>query len=422
VLRPETSTPDGSAPGRALLLALYQTALRAVDGEAAMARAARDRVRGDTAVIAIGKAALPMLAGARAVLGAQCVRAFAVTSDAAAAVDADPPTQICVGDHPVPGPRSLAAGEALDQFLAALPADLPVWVLVSGGASSLVEQPLPGVTLADVQALTEWALARDVPIATLNGLRRRLSALKDGRLAARLAHRPAQAFVLSDVPGDDPSVVGSGLVAMSPGAETPLPADLPDALRRCFERIDAPRGATLPTVLVGSLAQALAAVDTEARAEGYTVEHWPTRVEGLAVAAGRDLAAWLAHGTADLLVAGGETTVQLPPRPGVGGRCQQLALSAALAVAGRPGVALLAAGTDGIDGASTDAGALIDGGTVARAAADGFDAAASLAAANAGPCLAASGDLVYTGPTATNVGDIVLAWRARTDAPVRGVA
>jgi len=271
-----------------------------------MARAARDRVRGDTAVIAIGKAALPMLAGARAVLGAQCVRAFAVTSDAAAAVDADPPTQICVGDHPVPGPRSLAAGEALDQFLAALPADLPVWVLVSGGASSLVEQPLPGVTLADVQALTEWALARDVPIATLNGLRRRLSALKDGRLAARLAHRPAQAFVLSDVPGDDPSVVGSGLVAMSPGAETPLPADLPDALRRCFERIDAPRGATLPTVLVGSLAQALAAVDTEARAEGYTVEHWPTRVEGLAVAAGRDLAAWLAHGTADLLVAGGD--------------------------------------------------------------------------------------------------------------------
>jgi len=83
---------------------------------------------------------------------------------------------------------------------------------------------------------------------------------------------------------------------------------------------------------------------------------------------------------------------------------------------------VLAAGTDGIDGASTDAGALIDGGTVARAAADGFDAAASLAAANAGPCLAASGDLVYTGPTATNVGDIVLAWRARTDAPVRGVA
>jgi hydroxypyruvate reductase len=422
VLRPETPEPGGTDPGRALLLDLYHTAIRAVDGRAAMARAAAERAIVDTAVIAVGKAALPMLAGVKDVLGAHCVRAFVVTTAAAEVPPPDPYTHVCIGDHPVPGPRSLAAGDALNTFLDALPPGLPVWVLVSGGASSLLERLLPGVTLGDVRALNEWALARDVPIATLNALRRRLSAYKDGRLAARLADRPALAFVVSDVPGDDPAVVGSGVVAAWPGDPLSLPAALPDALRRCFERVVPPRGATLPTVLVGSLAQALDAIDAHARALGYTVERWPTRVEGPAVEAGQAIARRLERLTVDLLVAGGETTVQLPPAPGVGGRCQQLALAAALAVAGQDGVVLLAAGTDGIDGASADAGAVIDGGTVARAAADGIDAQASLDAADAGSCLAASGDLVHTGPTATNVGDIILGWRVRAGARERSAA
>jgi glycerate 2-kinase len=137
------------------------------------------------------------------------------------------------------------------------------------------------------------------------------------------------------------------------------------------------------------------------------------RLAGNAEAAARRICHELAVGDADLHVHGGETVLRLPAQPGRGGRCQHLAVAAARAIAGHADLLVLAAGTDGRDGASEDAGAIVDGGTVERAADAGLDAAAALASADTGRLLEATGDLLYTGPTGTNVGDIVLALRRR---------
>lgn len=412
VRQSDPTSPAADDARRVLMLDLYRTALAAVDGRRCIANALAGTAPVDTAVIALGKAAAAMMAGARDVLGVHLCRGFVVTAPGTASVlSADARVQVLVGDHPVPGTASLAAGVALLQFLADLPSELPVCVLVSGGASSLVEAPLPGVTLSDLEALNQWALARNVPIGELNGWRRRLSAIKGGRLAARLAGRSAQAFLISDVPDDDPSVIGSGLVACRADEERPVPADLPARLQSLLATVPAPPGATLPTTLVASLSHALTAVEARAHALGLRVQRQTQRLEGLAVGAAAELAETLLHLTVDVLLAGGETTVELPATPGVGGRCQHLALSAATRLQGHPDVFLLVACTDGTDGASIDAGALVDGDTVARAALDGEEAEDCLRRADSGRCLQASGDLLHTGPTLTNVGDLVIGLR-----------
>ena len=409
VRRSNAASPAGDDPRRRLLLDLYKTALSAVDGRRCVAHALAQMPRADTAVIAIGKAAAAMMAGARDALGVHLRTGFVVTAPGTEPVlVADARVHVHRGDHPVPGPASLAAGAALGQFVSTLPADLPVCVLVSGGASSLIEDPLPGVTLGDLAALNQWALARNVPISQLNGLRRRLSAIKGGRLAAQLAGRSAWALLISDVPGDDPSIIGSGLVACRAGQEAPLPADLPGRLQALFATLPTPAGATLPTTVVASLTQALDAIEARAHALGMTVQRQAHRVEGLAVRAATELAASLLNLTADVLIAGGETTVVLPTTPGVGGRCQHLALAAALPLQGRADVSLLIAGSDGIDGASVDAGAIVDGGTLERAALESLDADDCLRRADSGAFLHASGDLLHTGPTLTNVGDLMI--------------
>ncbi len=146
----------------------------------------------------------------------------------------------------------------------------------------------------------------------------------------------------------------------------------------------------------------------------------PARLAGDAEAAALRICHELAVGDADLVIHGGETVVRLPRHAGRGGRCQHLAVAAARAIAGHPEFLLLAAGTDGRDGASEDAGAIVDGATAARALDAGIDPAAALAAADSGTLLEATGDLVHTGPTGTNVGDVVLGLRLppAPDAPM----
>ncbi len=191
------------------------------------------------------------------------------------------------------------------------------------------------------------------------------------------------AFFISDVPRDDPAVLGSGLLA-------------------------AP---SLQPRLVGSLDDALDAAARAAGARGLEALRIPARLEGDAEAAARRICHELAVGNSELRVYGGETTVRLPASPGRGGRCQHLALAAARCIAGHPEFLLLAAGSDGRDGEGGDAGALVDGETVDRAVGNDLDPAAALAAGDSGSLLEATGDLIYTGETGTNVGDIVLALR-----------
>ncbi len=403
-------------PRRILLLDLLARGLAAVDGRTRMREAlARSTVRGPAWVLAAGKAAPAMALGALDALGGRLEQALVVAGESSFGPELERDARVAclAAGHPVPDARSLAAGAAALRFAAEVPPGARVLVLVSGGASSLLEVPAGDVGLPDLRRFNEWALASGRPIGEINALRRRLSAVKDGRLLARLAHAAVEGYAISDVPDDDPAVIGSGLLAGS--APGPLPAGLPDWLDALLARAALPAGepARCPVKLVGRLEEALGAIETAAQERGLAVRRAAARLAGDAAAAGRQAAAQLAAMPAGLYLAGGETTVELPPRPGRGGRNQHLALAAACEMAGDDSRLLLAAGTDGRDGNTEDAGALVGGGTVARAAALGLDARAHLSRADSGSLLDATGDLVHTGVTSTNVGDLLLGLRCQ---------
>ena len=408
-------------PRRGVLLDLYASACDAVDGRRAVRAAlATEPAAGRVTLIAVGKAAGAMTLGALDVLGERVARGLVISR--AGHLDAElgawPVLECLEGDHPVPRAASLAAGAALLRFAAATPPATRVLVLVSGGASSLVEALPASVTPADLERVNEWGLGAGLDIHALNAIRRRLSRLKDGRLAAALAHTDAEALLISDVPGDDPAVIGSGLVCALAGAPRPrVPRWLAELLDRAG---DLPPGARLKSRIVATLDDALAAAERAADESGYSARRLAPAASGDAAVAASRFAHELALATSDLLVWGGETSVHLPPRPGRGGRNQHFALEAARLIAGHDDLVVLAAGTDGTDGNSQDAGAIVDGTTVARGAAEARDAAEALAGADAGSFLEATGDLLHTGPTGTNVGDIVLGLRCPPDAATEG--
>ncbi len=371
-----------------MLLDFFRTALAAVDGRRRVRAAlAADSRSGSVSAFAVGKAAASMMLGAIDALGARLHRGLVVAPAGAIPEElaAHPGLRCLEAGHPRPDERSLEAGRALEELAAATPADDRVVLLVSGGASALLEIPAPGVGLAELRALFDRSLAESLDIESLNARRIALSRVKGGRLPGMFGAAAVEAFMISDVPRDDPTVLGSGLLA-APGLR--------------------PR-------LVGSLDDALEAVLRAAQARGLTAHRATERLRGDAEIAARRVCHELALSAADLLVYGGETVVKLPSHPGRGGRCQHLAVAAARCIAGHPEYLLLAAGTDGQDGASEDAGAIVDGETVERAADSGIDPAAALAAGDSGRMLEATGDLIHTGNTGTNVGDIVLALQSQ---------
>jgi hydroxypyruvate reductase len=337
-------------------------------------------------VAAVGKAALAMARGAHAALGAAIEHTLIITHEAddsrRALANA---VEYCVGAHPLPDARSLAAGARLLEWVRALPPRAQALFLISGGASSLVEVLQPPYTLQDLQTLNRAGLSSGIAIAEFNRRRLALSAIKGGRLTAQLNARAALALFISDVPGDDPALIGSGL--LGPASEGA------DQVQRS---------------IVACIDDAVAAVATSAAALGLTVQASSRRFGDSALRLAARFAHELALAGTQLCVWGGESTVALPEHPGRGGRSQHLALAAARLIAGHPQLLLLAAGTDGADGVTDDAGALVDADTCARAALAGLDADACLAAADAARALEASGDLLYTGPTGTNVGDLVI--------------
>jgi hydroxypyruvate reductase len=256
--------------------------------------------------------------------------------------------------------------------------------LVSGGSSSLVEDLVAGTTLADLRALNQRGLGSAWDIARLNRERATLSTLKAGGVSQLLGGRPALALFISDVPGDDPAVIGSGL--LGPGAS-------PDRIGR---------------QVVASVERAMLAVVEAAASSGMVLTRVPGRCAGDAASAAQDFLARLRDCAGDGLVWGGETTVTLPERPGRGGRNTHLALAAARALRANEHITLLAAGTDGTDGPTDDAGAIVDAGTVARAELGGADVERAWHAFDSGAALEAAEDLLHTGPTGTNVGDLLI--------------
>ena len=400
---------------RQILLEIYQQALTAVHGRACVRAALQHHPRtGPVYVIAIGKAACSMVQGAYDVLRIE--NALIVTKrDHVESL----PWPVLEAGHPLPDEQSVAAGQSLIDFANAMPLEANVLVLLSGGASALVEVLPEGVSLAQLRALNTWLLASGLDIGTMNRYRKQLSRIKGGRLARLLAPRSVLCLAISDVPGDNPGALGSGLLVADSRPQpmtsaNTLPTDLLKALNSSPEApaADDPCFRNVRFEIIARLDDAKHAAAQAARELGYTARLHAEFVMDDAVLAGERLArTLLAAPKGEVQIWGGETTIKLPPLPGRGGRNQSLALAAAQTLAGSENVWFLSAGTDGSDGPGWDAGALVDSGTVMRGEGQGLYVAEALASANAGSFLEASGDLIETGPTGTNVMALMLGLR-----------
>ena len=328
--------------------------------------------------------------------------------------------------HPVPDGAGLDAALRALEFADGADADDLVLVLMSGGASANWIAPVAGVTFADKQAVTRALLRSGATIGEINTVRKHLSRIKGGRLARYAYPAKLVTIAISDVPGDDPSAIGSGPTVPDPTTLTQARAivakyrlDLPTSVTAALA--DANNESPKPGdpvfagsqfVLAARPADSLRAAEAAVRAAGYECVSLGDRVEGEArevAAAHAKLARELrAKSARAVILSGGELTVTIRGQ-GRGGPNQEYALALAMGLAGMPAVAALAGDTDGTDGgagaASDPAGALLDGQTVARAQALGLDPAAFLADNNSTGFFAALKDLLLTGPTYTNVND-----------------
>ena len=369
-----------------------------------------------------------MARAAEAVLGERLIRGLVVTKDGHGGELRA--CELLETGHPVPDERSAAAGRRWLEIAGRGPARHVLLVLLSGGASALLTCPVPGLRLTDLANATDALLRAGASIEELNAVRKHLTALGGGRLAEVSNASQIELLALSDVPEDRFDIIGSGPVSPDPtrfadawtvaeryGRVRTLPEPVVEYLERGLRgdvretpKPGAARFADVAATLVGSLEEALSAAEREARARGFaTLRHRP-RLRGEARNVGRRLAA-LARCSRPrgpmCWLGGGETTVTVSG-PGRGGRCQELALAAALEGAGQTGFALLAAGSDGSDGPTPAAGAWVDETTVARGRRIGCDARESLARNDSYGFFRQTGNLVETGPTGTNVTDLVL--------------
>ena len=398
------------------LEAIFRAGLSAVHGSRCVAAyLEKNPLDSRTCVVAIGKAASAMATGALQALGEQFHRGFLVTRDdhIAPAHLRDARFSCMEAGHPVPDARSLQAGDSLCRFLETVPADAGILLLVSGGASSLVEVLPESTGLEQLQQLNHWLIASGLDITAINRVRRCVSRIKGGGLVKYIQGRKATVLLISDVAGDDPAIIGSGLLyrGMSPGV-TGL--DLPGWILKMTDsgsHMPAPAAGIHGQIthhVVASLDLALQAAARKGRELGYSTGIMDEPLEGEAADAGARLVEQLRDSQAGLYLWGGETTVTLPANPGKGGRNQQLALAAACAMVDGDTIVLLSAGTDGTDGSTLAAGAVVDPATITRGAAAGLDCGQCLKKADSGPYLEVCGDVFVTGPTGTNVTDMVI--------------
>lgn len=328
--------------------------------------------------------------------------------------------------HPVPDLAGREAAERILKMVQGLHADDLVLFLVSGGGSALLSLPAAGLTLADKQAINKALLRSGANITEMNCVRKHLSAVKGGRLAAACAPAKVVTLAISDIPGDDPAVIASGPTVADPttfadavavldkyGITEPVP--VVNHLRAAKEETPKPgdpRLARTELHLIATPQMSLEAAATVARSAGITPVILGDAIEGES----REVAlvhAGIArqvrrHGQPAkapcVLLSGGETTVTVRGR-GRGGRNAEFLIALAVALGGEPGVYALAGDTDGVDGTEDNAGAILTPDALARAAARNLDAKAMLADNDGYSFFSGLGDLVVTGPTLTNVND-----------------
>lgn len=334
--------------------------------------------------------------------------------------------EIVEAAHPVPDEAGLMAARRMMDLVAGLGEDDMVLCLISGGGSSLMPQPLPGITLAEKRAVNTALLRSGATISEMNCLRRHLSAIKGGRLAAACHPARLLTLMISDVPGDDPIDIASGPTVADPTTRADARAivdryrlDLPESVMAILQdpisesiKPGDPRLSRADARIVAAPQGALETAAAIARDAGVTPHILGDAIEGEARDVGTVMAG-LARQVATrsqpftapcLLLSGGETTVTVRGA-GKGGRNVEFLLSLALGLGGRPGVFALAADTDGVDGAEEVAGAVVTPDTLTRARQRGISAASALANNDTHGFFAALGDQVITGPTRTNVND-----------------
>jgi hydroxypyruvate reductase len=326
--------------------------------------------------------------------------------------------------HPLPDEAGVAATDELLRTVNGLTARDCVIVLLTGGASSLLVAPVNGVSLAEKVAVTGSLLRSRAAIEEINCVRTALSRIKGGRLLGNLAPASVLTLLLSDVPSGDDGAIGSGPtiprradgmdageIVRRYGVDAVLPESVRDALAR--DRADATvaQPTLRETVVVGDRATLVRAAADAARRHALPLVPVDLRMAGDTHVAARAMADALISRAADerpaLLMSAGETTLEVTGG-GCGGRNQEYALVAAMALEGIDGAVMLAAGTDGTDGPTDAAGAFADGALCARARAIGLDPRAAIADNDSNTLLARTGDLIHTGPTGTNLMDVVL--------------
>lgn len=394
---------------------ILREAIAAVQPEAAVTRALAQLppCHGRRILVAVGKAACPMASAALQALDGH-VHAGIVITKHGHGVPLPAPLQVLEAGHPVPDAATYAAtAQALALTENLTPAD-QVLFLLSGGGSALFEQPLlPPRELTDV---TQQLLACGAAIAQVNTIRKRLSAVKGGRFALHCAPAQVWSVVLSDVLGDRLDMIASGPACPDRStAEEALEIVNRYALRlspRALACLRRPTPSALPnaqSIVTGSVRQLVDAAARTCRRLGYDVEILTDCLQNEARDAGRWLAREaLVRSGPRALLAGGETVVHVMG-PGLGGRNQELALSAAAQIAGQRALAIFSFGSDGTDGPTDAAGGYVDGQTQAALARQGISIPDVLARNDAYHALEACGGLIKTGPTGTNVNDLSVA-------------
>lgn len=433
-------------------ITIFRAALAAADAGTAVRRhlsITRDRLRAGGVclalhnfdrifLIAAGKAAIEMAAAVEEIFSrsrrTQLAGGIAVTKHGHATLLLGS-VQVMGAGHPIPDTAGLAASLAVQDLLRELNARDLLIVAISGGASALLPAPAEPLSLAEKQRTTDLLLRAGANIAELNAVRKHLSTLKGGRLAALAYPATVVSLLLSDVIGDAVDVIGSGPTAadrstfaeaMAVLARFNLLDRVPAAVRERLEIgmrgdiAETPKSAdpifeNVHNVVIGSNRLALAAAAREAKLLGYRSLVLSSTMEGEAREVARVHAQVLREVVASgnpvaapaCILSGGETTVTVLG-VGKGGRNQEFALAAALGIAGLPNAVMLSAGTDGMDGETDAAGAISTGDTIARAARLGVDAAEHLARNDSYRFFEPLGDLIKTGPTGTNVMDVHL--------------
>ena len=403
------------------LRSAFQAAIDQADPKAAVARhmtALSHNANGRVIVIAAGKAAPAMLRGAMAQLG-QNIEAICVTHKENQ--DRIENIPFFNSGHPIPDDVGLQATQMVTEILARMTADDHVIALISGEASALLPAPAQGISLADKQALNAALLASGLDIVEMNMIRQQVSTLKGGGLLRQAAPAHVSAYILSDVVGDDLRAIASGPTVAPLGTKTSarerlqqvgawytLPASITVHMQGPDVNDDLPKATN---TLVGSNRQSVEAAAAHLRPDFNVIAIDDPLVGDVDTAAQTIITALdnqLPVSAPTAIVWGGETTVQLQG-DGRGGRNQEMALLVAQHLNDcnpTQGIHFLSGGTDGRDGPTDAAGAIVDAGTWARITDAGLDPAALLANNDSYAALQASGDLLITGATGTNVADI----------------